>query len=176
MEPKNPQYNTVSEVQKLYEQMRPYLETTDASESYLEVRRWNPALMQDAQNHAEGLMLEHGNMDISDKYLYGFYASFIGMKFESGDTLPVVTEEEYQQRSDEQARILNLESEETVAYFKKIEGDFLARFPVTIHVLNELERDLKQRLGATPEQLGEGFYEGWYKAMLAVVPSFDGDK
>jgi hypothetical protein len=158
---------TNEELNAHYAIIRPFVEGDSSAVKGL-LKSWCPAYLQDAQETAEGLMLEF-NMDVADRYLYGLCSCVTSAFIENGRTLPELTDDRYAELSSSLLSIRSQESEYTMLYFEQLMLDFSVRLPMTKLVLESLERDLVTRLRVAQDEVDYGFYPGAEHCMSIIA-------
>lgn len=161
----------IHRVQTFYNDIAPYLESQTGMEARQSISDWNTDLLNDLHKEAETLMLMYGQ-GVSDRFLYGFFTGYIGMRHENGDSLPELSPELYGAIHDAQDLMVAEQDEQAVAYLNGLEDKFYEKFPITATLIAHLEIDLKMRLGVPEIDIEEGFVSGWFKAIKVVMPLF----
>jgi hypothetical protein len=159
------------EVQQLYSKISHIVESNSGAEPQRLVRDWNQRLFADMRSEAEVLMLMHGQ-SVSDRYLYGLCSALAAMKAENGGSLPPLNDQQYEFDKEVQASHVAAEDESAQAYFDRLEEIFIEKFPLTATLVVEMGKDLKWRLGASTEDINEGFVQGWRRAVRTAMPLF----
>lgn len=158
---------TSEELTAHYETIRIYVEGDGSAMKGL-IKSWCPAYLQDAQETAEGLMLEF-NIDVADRYLYGLCTCITSAFIENNRVLPALSDSQYGELSLNLLSIRNQESEYTLEYFEQLMFDFAIRLPLTKHLMSGLQHDLITRVRVTSDEIDYGFYPGSEHAMSVVA-------
>jgi hypothetical protein len=158
-----------NEVRQLYSKISHIVESRSGVEPQRLVRDWSPKLFEDMRSEAEVLMLMHGQ-SVSDRYLYGVCSALAAMRAENGGFLPPLSVEQYEMDKETQTSHEAAQDEAAYAYFEKLETAFIERLPLTATLVVEMGKDLKWRLGASSNDIHEGFVPGWRRAVRTVVP------
>lgn len=150
-----------------FEKIRPQIEG-DGSELKGFLTSWCPAYMQDAQETAEGLMLEF-SMDVADQYLYSLTTCIRSTYVENSSEFPQLTDLTYEEVSLNLLRVRSEESEYTLEYFEQLEREYLTRFPVTARTMKQIALHQINRLHISRDEYDYGFYAGAEHAMSILA-------